>query len=154
MKTKHFFIVLAAVAVCFTACKKSDGGQPPPEDSDYRSQWVGDWEFVTIIDWSYFDGSDNPPNGSDTIYYLGKISNGDYADELIVKYTGEKNDSIFLRIKEDGTITKIHHYISHLNCSGYFDGHEKNHFRVSEHSMGGGKYEEIINGTKKEGDKK
>jgi len=148
MKTQHFFIVLAAVAVLVTACKKSDGGQPPPEDSDFRSQWVGDWDFVVERKWfNLGEGT----FGQDTVYYTGKINYGTTSDELSIKYL-EQWDSILVKVNEEGELLSIVPAYLYFSGKSKFEGKNKVYFKIKEDALGGGGTD-IVDGIKKEGDR-
>jgi len=222
MKTKHFFIVLAAVAVCFTACKKDEKATPvtgitlnyeeltlipddtitliatvQPDDAtnktviwkssnpnvatvnsegmvtavangkttiiaitqdgdkiatcavtvDYRSQWVGDWDFV--VKRSKYNVDSIGQQEQDTVYYLGKISIGNAFNQLNIKFT--ENDSTNLNVSEDGEFSTIPPYYDPL--SGKFEGENKIYLYLYWGGQGGG-ITYIIDGIKKEGCKK
>jgi len=105
---------------------------------DYRSQWVGDWDFVT-------DGSE---------YYLGTISYGAEYDVIIIDYSKQITRPISVKIDESGELLRIIGDYAFLYIEGKFEGKKKIHFKLIEHSMGGGDVIFIVDGIKKEGDKK
>jgi len=222
MKTKHFFIVLAAVAVCFTACKKDEKATPvtgitlnyegltlipgetatliatvQPDDAtnktvtwtsskpevvtvneeglvtavangeatiiaitqdgneiatcivivDYRSQWVGDWEFTTgYVYWEH----DLGVIVDVVFYHLGKISLGNASNELNIEYM--ENRLFSLNVDKNGKIFGVS-FPDLRNYDGKFDGDDKFYLYLNGGGLGGGSTH-TINGIKKEGDKK
>jgi hypothetical protein len=214
MKTQHFFIVLAVLAVCFTACKKDPISIPvtditlnyeeltlipgdtitliaiiQPDDAtyksviwessdtavvtvnsegmviavtngeatitatiqngnivdtcfvtvDYRTKWVGDWDFVNKtyeFDFGY--------ESWDTIYYSGKISLGNTPYELNI-------NSIMVHVSEDG---HLFGFIGFDGPCGQFEGNDKVGLYFNGGSMNGSyKWSHTINGVKKKAGK-
>jgi len=98
---------------------------------DYRSQWVGDWDFTT--------------------YHLGHIGLGEQDDVICMKFF-EQGQPQNVKVNENGELLEIIPH-STLYIYGKFEGVNKVHFVFGEHSMGA-PFEVTVNGTKKEGDKK
>ena len=144
MKPQHFFRYLAIVAVLFTACEKDKENKL--DDKDYRSQWVGEWDFVVEKYWYIYDES----SGCDTLYYLGQIRFGDAANKVSIKYL--ETAPILWQVDEFG---KLYRYCEdpHEYAEGQFEGNNQVHFERGYGAMGGGGGV-IVDGIKKEGDKK
>jgi len=70
MKIQHFFYGLAVIVVLFMGCER--------ENKDYRSKWVGHWDFTTIEHEELWTGHENDSGQIfitkiDTIRYIGTI---------------------------------------------------------------------------------
>ena len=108
---------------------------------DYRSQWVGDWDFVTVHSWWIM----GPDIGSETIYYSGEITYGNASNELNIKFT--ENNSIPMYVDESGKLIYDDEY-HYLYADGQFEENDK--IYVKHWYEGVSHYVEyIINGTKK-----
>jgi len=114
-------------------------------DKYHTNRYIGDWDFVTIK---------HDTIKSDTIYYSGKISLGNYENALIIQYT--KDDEIAATLIENRDIV-----IPKYNCAkgvcthGKFE--EKNKMNLSfGWTYGGGKSwsHNIVGTKKKKGGKK
>jgi len=98
---------------------------------DFRSQWVGDWEFTT-----------NP---------AGQISYGEQSDVICIKFLKSTSGEL-VTVNESGKLLMIIPGET-LYLYGEFEGANKVHFVFGEHSMGG-PFKITVDGIKKEGDKK
>jgi hypothetical protein len=133
MKTKHFFYSLVLLTVCLSACEKDK------KDIDYRSQWVGEYDFVVVKDWWFLDG----PYGIDTISYIGAISI-ESTDKLWIKYT--ESDSVLMDVDTAGKLSKYHEDW-HRFSYGQFEGDDKVHLEHGYRYLGYGR-SHIMDGIK------
>ena len=71
-------------------------------DKYHRDRYTGTWDFVTEM--VYYNEGETPSEylviKRDTIYYTGKISMGNYENQLIIKYS--ESDEVFTGIDKDG----------------------------------------------------
>ena len=102
---------------------------------DFRSQWVGDWEFVVY------------PSTN----YLGYISYGEQNNVICIKYM-QQMPLISVKINECGDLVET--VPRDLYIFGKFEGKYKVHFVLIDHSMGGPNFELTVDGIKKEGGNK
>jgi len=97
-------------------------------DKYHRDRYTGTWDFVTEM--VYYNEGENPYEyvviKRDTIYYTGKISMGNYENQLIIKYS--ESDEVFTGIDKDG-------YIGHKTAiqngpCGKFESKNKMHLTL------------------------
>jgi len=138
---KNTTILVSTIVVMllfFTGCKKK---------TDIREQYIGDWEFYTII--TLYNRHTVPEIiQCDTFSYLGKITLGNSSEHaLTIQYT--ENNVIETYIDEKGGI-----YVPSCPCAKYvctrgnFKGNNKMHL-----NFGSSSESHNIIGTKKKGDK-
>jgi hypothetical protein len=103
MRTQHFFIVLAAVAVLFTACEKDKNHS---EDKDYREKWIGSYdckeEYRFYSDYGYREET-----------YQTKVDITVGGGDSVLKFTENRNGQNYeAKVNSDGKFCKIvDHYI-------------------------------------------
>jgi len=98
---------------------------------DYRSQWVGDWEFTT--------------------YPFGYIRYGEQADVVCIKFLEHTREQLVV-VEGSGELLMLIPETT-LYIYGKFEGANKVHFVFGEHSMGA-PFKVTVDGIKKEGCKK
>ncbi|NLJ81889.1 MAG: hypothetical protein GX330_02025 [Bacteroidales bacterium] len=107
--------ITVAILLFFSSCEK-----------DRRNKYIGDWDFVTEKLTQTYSNSGWEIVESDTIYYLGKVSCGEYESCLIIQYT--ENDIIDVSIDKFGNIFTI---CPGGSCKcGNFEGENKVHFSL------------------------
>jgi len=106
---------------------------------DFRSQWVGDWDFVVKRRW----WMDDEGGGQDTTYYSGKITFGNTGNKLNINYWG----NVTVEVDESGKILKVYESDLH-SFSGRFEGNNKIDLYLRTGGLGGGS-EYTIDGIKK-----
>ena len=112
---------------------------------DYRSQWVGEWDFEVDHFWYlYAEGS-----GHNTFYYIGNISYVPTDNELYIEYSEYRK--ILATVSRNGELLLKEG--SFCFGKGQFEGKDRINFQFGEESNGGGFTDTVI-GTKKEGGKK
>jgi len=111
---------------------------------DYRSQWVGDWDFV-VKRRVWGEGG----IWYDTLYYLGKISYENANNVLKINYI--ENVSLLMKVDEYGTLLGTSQN-PHEYSSGLFKEKWKVHI-ISDYGGNGGGGTDTIDGIKKEGGK-
>ena len=109
---------------------------------NYRSQWVGDWEFCTH---SFFFKEDIGSYNDTTYYYLGKISLEDTTLPIKIQYA--ESASFYMDFYEDGKISAFPIGIRQHN--GGFTGNSIIHIYLRFGGLGGGAVY-TIDGIKKE----
>ncbi len=123
---------IIAVLIFFTCCKK--------ESKDFRDKYTGNWDFVVEVTKLNIDSIGQYER--DTIYYLGKISNGNADNELNIQYS--KDSLIVLNIIESGELSIFPTQYS----NGEFEGESKIHLYLRWGGLGGNTTH-VIDGVKK-----
>ena len=101
--------------------------------TDYRAQWTGDWDFEVERNWwNYLTGV----SGHDTIYYLGKISLGDAANELYIKYYNGGDGTMLLQVDKAGELSGFQ--TGSGGSSGSFEGDNNVYIYLRWGGQGGG----------------
>ena len=135
---KKIAIITAIVAIIlpsFTGC-----------DKYHRDRYIGDWDFVTKSEHYQMVLGKRELVGCDTIYYLGKITYGEYENHLIIQYTENHYDDAVI-----DKYGKIYTLCPGARCEcGKFEGEDSVHFNKGWVTPDNPEY---IVGTKRKGGK-
>ena len=126
--------IMVCIMLALSSCKKED----------YRTNYIGDWDFVVEREWSI--GWDS---GHDTIYYSGKISLVSN-DSLKIEYMKDVETTVY--IDELGKL--FNYYYMYCRDIGHFVGNNKIYLETTWYDGRDGRKKNIINGIKKERKKK
>lgn len=127
-------MLLISIFFTVSSCKE--------EEKDYRDGWIGDWDFI-IETRIYIPKPDTLVHPEyDTVFYSGKIGLAGIDSMINIKYLS--NDSIFLKIDENGTLSKF----PNGYCRGRFEGYNKIYLYLRWGGVVGG-ISHTINGIKR-----
>jgi hypothetical protein len=114
MRTQYFFIVLAAVAVLFTAC---DPDKNHSEDKDYREKWVGSYECEEKYGFYPLEGEMVEKT------YQTKVEITVGGGDSILNFTENRNgQSYAAKVNSDGKFRKLmDHPLPKPLIEGYFN---------------------------------
>ncbi|MBQ8222960.1 MAG: hypothetical protein IJZ87_06415 [Bacteroidales bacterium] len=126
-KLFKLYILLLAV-LPFVCCK-----------SDIRNEYTGNWQF--IVEMTKLNIDSIGQFWKDTIFYEGKITDGNSDNELVIQYTEEY--SISLNIDDYGILSEF----PTVYCNGKFKKYDEIYLYLRWGGVGGSTTH-IVNGYK------
>ena len=148
MKAIIISLVSMVILLFFSGC-----------DKYHRNKYIGSWYFIT--ERIYYNEDYNSTAlievKRDTVYYIGKITLGNYDSDLTFKYTDK--DEVVIWIDEDENISSRAGYMFGKYPSGEFKSKNKLYLelRWGQYVPFEGENDfrfDYIHGSKKKGDKK